>query len=71
VRLVRYHLGIIVTKPVDLFGGPDYVPRANSDAVMTGFAFIFIDDYATGFTAFRDQQFSIPLLNATAKKDNR
>ena len=58
--LARYDLGIIVTKPVDLFGGPDDIPGTNRDTVLAGFAFIFVDDYATGFTAFGGQQFSIP-----------
>jgi hypothetical protein len=60
VRLVRYHLGIIVTEAVDLFGGPDDAPGTNCDTIAAGLAFIFIDDYATGFTVFRGQQFSIP-----------
>jgi hypothetical protein len=60
VRLVRYHLGIIVTEAVDLFGGPDDVPGTNCDTVVAGLAFILVNNYATGFTVFRGQQFSIP-----------
>jgi hypothetical protein len=71
VRLVRFHLGIVVTQPVDLSGGPDDVPRANRDTVVAGFAFILVDDYATGFMSLRDQQFSIPLNTAMPKKTSK
>jgi hypothetical protein len=71
VFFAHYHLGIVVAKPVNLFGGPDNVPGTDRDTVVTGLAFIFINDYATGFTAFRGQQFSIPSFNALAKKDKQ
>jgi hypothetical protein len=71
VCLVRNHLGIIETKPVNLFGGPDNVPGTNGNTIMTSFAFLFIDDYMAGFTAFRDQQFSIPSNTAMPKKTSK